>query len=197
MTMKMGLVAALAAVLAGCAAHGDVSVPVRFDHGNAGEQRYIQATTHWQSVASEVAAQLSERAGGRRVTISGTPTSHFGRAFAAALETALVQQGASVANRHGDIDVQVDTQLVIFQNTRTARRLLWSERSEHPSGVGSNRLSGVPSFTTHLPIPGWELSLHIRGTEGDDVVFASHETFYVPENDLQLYQIRASVGVTP
>lgn len=177
---------------------GDVPVPVRFNHGDQGVQRYVQATDHWKSLAGEVASQAVGVLGDRPVTVevASNGRSQFENEFAKFLESALVRQHAHVVDSPAAVRLTVETGLIDFDNWRKSRRLDVAERHERPSLVGSHRWLALPTTATQ-GIPHWEMTLTVRGKDGPEVPFSYTEAFYIPDADAGLYQVRSSGRTLP
>lgn len=118
-----GAVVALAAITAGCATpYSEVPLATNFP---TAKQPKVQAAAHWNTIAGDVASQISAKLSERRPLYVAQPAtkSAFDRAFANQLISALVGGGHTVLKSPaGALTVEVDTQVVSFSPNRPQYR---------------------------------------------------------------------------
>lgn len=107
------------ALLSGC---GTAQVPYTQNHP-ASYQKVARATSHWDILADDVAAQTVAAVGTQKTIYVVTPTeaTDFNRAFHNFLITRMVNKGIPVSNQKvGAIEVQYETQVVQHNSERKA-----------------------------------------------------------------------------
>lgn len=119
----IGAALALTAIVTGCATpHSEVPLATNFP---TAKQPKVQAAAHWNTIAVDVASQMSTKLVERRPLHVAQPAtkSAFDRAFANQLVSALVGSGHTVLKSPaGALTVEVDTQIVSFSPDRPQYR---------------------------------------------------------------------------
>lgn len=181
------------------AMRADVPTPVRDHDGFQGAQVYWQATVHWKTAASAMAASLARLPALRGATVHVTtaafwhasPASPFADAFMNLLDDALTQNGVDVVlTPHADAVVTIDTQVLPFESRRLAANLATGPGAAMHSrqaywGHAADFGMTPASQMTHVPVD--ELILTIKVTSWKHLLFSDSELAYVPRADRWLY----------
>jgi len=119
----IGAALALTAIVAGCATpYSEAPLATNFP---TSKQPKVQAAAHWNTIAGDVASQITSKLGERRPLYVAQPATKtaFDRAFANQLISALMSGGQSVLKSPaGALIVEVDTQVVSFSPNRPQYR---------------------------------------------------------------------------
>lgn len=119
----VGAALALTAMVAGCATpYSEAPLATNFP---TTKQQKVQAAAHWNTIAGDVASQISAKLAERRPLYVAQPASKsaFDRAFANQMISALVAGGHTVLkNPAGALTVEIDTQVVSFSPDRPQYR---------------------------------------------------------------------------
>jgi hypothetical protein len=118
-----GATLALTAIVAGCATpYSEAPLATNFP---TTKQPKVQAASHWNTIAGDVASQITSKLTERRPLYVAQPTNkaEFDRAFANQLISALVAGGQTVLKSPaGALTVEIDTQVVRFSPDRPQYR---------------------------------------------------------------------------
>lgn len=119
----VGAALALTAIVAGCATpYSEAPLATNFP---TTKQPKVQAASHWNAIANDVASQIASKLAERRPLYVVQPTTKtaFDRAFANQLVSALMAGGQTVLKTPtGALVVEIDTQVVGFSPDRPQYR---------------------------------------------------------------------------
>lgn len=208
------VVAALAclSLLAGCATpYSEAPLATNFP---TTKQSKLQAASHWNVIAGDIAQQMSAGLREKRplyVNLSAVRTT-FDRAFANQLISALVAEGFPVrTSPAGALSVEVDTQAVRFSANRPQYRYVgaptalmtgvWALHSAEAT-VGAVLYAGVAAADAYAwfqsefatgDTPQTEMIVTISVSDGNQYLARSTNIYYVADSDSRLYEPPQSV----
>lgn len=203
----------MAILASGCATqiNSSAPLPVRFNNGQAVEQHKIQALSHWQIIADDMARSAAKDLNGKVVVVDQSQNDTvFGKTFNSLLTTSLVQNGAKVDMKYGSTLVSVESIQVRFKGDRgadapagaytalAAGLVVLRNAVEHwsPAGVAAGLVAtGVAADVANSQngkyagrIPQTEIVITVTATEGGRIVFRKSNVYYTDEVDANLYQ---------
>lgn len=207
----VGAALALTAMVVGCATpYSEVPLATNFP---TTKQPKVQAAAHWNTIAGDVASQISSKLAERRPLHVAQPATKtaFDRAFANQLTSALVAGGHTVLKSPGGaLTVEVDTQVVSFSPDRpqyrhvgTATALttgVWALRNVSIDTVGRVLGAGVAvaaGFDTYTwfqsefasgETPKTEIIVTTSVSDNNQYVSRSTSVYYVADSDKALYE---------
>lgn len=218
--MRKTLIAGTAAILlAGCATeYSEVPRPTNF---SILQQKKLQAASHWELIASDVAEQIKNSVGKDQILYISRPAqeTEFTRAFNTQLITSLVNKGVYVS-KNGDtraLVIDVDTQLVKFSPDRYQNHRFVSATaiSAGVMAVNGLRLSGetnaaigVLGLAGALDWHNWvereyangatpqhELIVTTSATNNVQYLARRTDVYYIADPDSRLYRPPSAVNV--
>ncbi len=203
----VGTALALAAIVVGCATpYSEAPFATNFP---TTKQLKVQAASHWNTIAGDVATQIASKLADRRplyVTQSVTK-SPFDRAFGNQLISALISGGHTVLkNPAGALTVEVDTQVVSFSSTRpqyrhtgTATALtagVWALHvGEATAGaalasaiIATDAYTWFQSEFASGATPQTEIIVTTSISDGNQYLSRNTSVYYVADSDKILYE---------
>lgn len=191
-------------LLAGCAVPFSPT-PTATNFPTSSQQK-LQAASHWNVIAQDVARQLASNLKNRQpVYVSQDQNkTPFERAFSANLISALVAEGFTVQKAPaGALRVDIDTQAIPFSanrpgtifagNTTALAAGVWALHNASAgailasAAVAADAYKIVESEFATGPVPRMELM--ITSSVGDDATYIARQvnTYYVADADSHLY----------
>lgn len=211
--------AIITAFLAGCASYGagNAPTPVRFNGGAQGEQQKIQALSHWQLIAADMAKNAAKDLGGKDVIVKSQDKTVFDKTFSGFLTTALVENGTRVNTTSASTRISVDSIQIRFRNNRDtdpapgtftalAAGLLvlgnaastWSPSALAAGAVALGVAADVGTMQKAKfagPIPKTEIAVTVTATEAGHIAFRKTSIYYTDEIDANLYEEQRGLKV--
>ncbi|CAN5219634.1 hypothetical protein BH11PSE11_BH11PSE11_09870 [soil metagenome] len=216
---KTLLVAGIAAIfLAGCAA--EYSEAPRPTNYSIMKQKKVQAASHWDLIANDVAEQIKNSVGSNELlyVTPPVPNSEFNHAFHNSMISALVNKGVRVST-NGDtkaMQINVETQLVRFSPARFQNGRFVSTTAiaaglmaihglhlaaETNAGIGILGITGAIDFNNWVEreyangnTPQSELIVTTSAVNSTQYVARRTDVYYISDPDGRLYAPRP---VTP
>lgn len=215
--MTKTLLAGMAALLlAGCAAqYSEAPRPTNF---SILQQKKLQAASHWELIADDVAEQIKNSVGKDQILYVSRPANEteFTRAFNTQLITSLVNKGIYVS-KNGDtraLVIDVDTQLVKFSPNRYQNHRFVSSTAiaagvmaVHGLNMSgeANAAIGVLGLAAALDWHNWvereyaggetpqgELIVTTSATNNVQYVARRTDVYYIADPDSRLYRAPSS-----
>lgn len=206
--IKISVVAALVCLplFAGCAApYSEAPLATNFP---TTKQPKLQAASHWNVIAGDVAKQISASIKEKRPLYVSRPSvkTDFDRAFANQLTSALLAEGYTVwKTPAGALSVEIDTQSVRFSANRPqynyaglATALTTGVWALHDAGAtaGAVFFAGVASADAYSwfrsefatgETPQTEIIVTTRVSDADQYLAHSTNIYYVADSDSRMY----------
>lgn len=192
------------ALLSGC---GTSQVPYTQNHP-VSYQKVARATSHWDILADDVAAQTVAAIGTQKTIYVAAPTeaTDFNRAFHNFLITRMVNKGIPVSNQKmGAIEVQYETQVIQHNSERNAYKPgtitmltaglmvaynVHSWASQSAPGValmgGAVAADAIASTDAGKP-PKTELVVTTSAVEGGRYLVRKTDIYYIEPEDASLF----------
>lgn len=210
MIRSLTAAATLALLAAGCATPYSPA-PLATNFGTTKQQK-LQAASHWNTIARDVADKLSARipTGSRLLVNQHSDASAFERAFASQLTTALVDAGHSVMRTpDGAMRVGVETQAIAFTADRPQHRHaglatalgagVWAlydiveYASNGPAKAALATVAAADAYTWFQSefasgdTPSMEIIVSASVTDASRYVARTSTAYYVSDSDQGLY----------
>lgn len=210
MSKSLAAAAAIALLASACAtSHAPAPLATNFE---TSKQHKLQAAAHWNSIAKDVATQLSARVPKETALYmtQGARASSFEQAFAGQLITALMESGYVLKRSpEGALHVAVETQAVPFAADRPQYRHagkatalgagLWvlydiAEHASSGAGKAAMLVLGAGDayawFNSEFAsggTPSMEIIVNTSVTDANRYIARNTSVYYVADEDKRLY----------